>query len=231
MVPTATGDYKVPRRIETIQELPRNALGKILKHELPDRIPILKSNCTVIAIVITVRSHHARSRDRRRCTFPDRSDPQGARWPTSEVTSWGYNLGRVTSVLLGLDGVPGVTVQRYCSSSLETTRMAMHAIKAGEGHAFLSVGVEAVSRYVNGKSDGMPGTHNARFDDAPVTLADGTVVTADDGPRAGVTVDALDSCDLCFDRTGRSLPATAARSTMAPQHSWSCLTPALGNWA
>ena len=71
----------------------------------------------------------------------------------------GYNLARVTSLLAGLD-VPGTTVNRYCASSLQTTRMAFHAIKAGEGDAFLSVGVETVSRYAHGASDGLPGTRN-----------------------------------------------------------------------
>jgi acetyl-CoA C-acetyltransferase len=64
----------------------------------------------------------------------------------------GFNLGRVISILSGLD-VPGTTVTRYCSSSLQTTRMAAHAIRAGEGDVFLSVGVECVSRFVNGSSD------------------------------------------------------------------------------
>jgi acetyl-CoA C-acetyltransferase len=74
----------------------------------------------------------------------------------------GYNLGRVVSVLAGIDA-PGTTVNRYCSSSLQSTRMAFHAIKAGEGDAFVSAGVEAVSRYVHGKSDGMPATKNSVF--------------------------------------------------------------------
>jgi acetyl-CoA C-acetyltransferase len=64
----------------------------------------------------------------------------------------GFNMGRVIAILSRLD-VPGTTITRYCSSSLQTTRMAFHAIKAGEGDAFLSVGVECVSRYVNGSSD------------------------------------------------------------------------------
>ena len=59
----------------------------------------------------------------------------------------GMNMARVVAVLLGLDGVPGTTVNRYCSSSLQTTRMAFHAIKAGEGDVFVSAGVECVSRY------------------------------------------------------------------------------------
>src|SRR5436853_6134284 len=64
----------------------------------------------------------------------------------------GHNLGRVISVLARLD-TPGCTITRYCSSSLQTTRMAAHAIKAGEGAVFLSVGVECVSRYGNVTSD------------------------------------------------------------------------------
>ncbi|MGF6822768.1 acetyl-CoA C-acetyltransferase [Microbacterium sp. ZKA21] len=186
----------------------------------------------------------------------------------------GFNIARIVSVLLGLDTVPGTTVNRYCSSSLQTTRMAFHAIKAGEGDVFVSAGVEAVSRYTQGMSDVMPGIaiENPVFSDAvtitarraelgappwtdprsysalpdpyiamgqtaenvaqvhgitrdeqdafaarsqqraeaaiasgfwaqditPVTLDDGTVVAADDGPRAGVTVEALAGLDPVF---------------------------------
>ncbi len=73
----------------------------------------------------------------------------------------GHNIGRVVSILARLD-VPGVTVNRYCSSSLMTTRMAAHAIDAGEGDVFLSVGVECVSRYGNGYPDA-PDTYNPRL--------------------------------------------------------------------
>ena len=174
----------------------------------------------------------------------------------------GYNLGRVVALLAGLPTVPGTTVNRYCSSSLQTIRMAAHAIKSGEGDVFVAAGVEAVSRFGNGMADGMPDTHNALFKDAeertasrslgggekwspapglpdiyiamgqtaenvrelegvsrqdmdefaalsqqravasqengffereivPITLADGTEVTKDDGPRAGTTVEKL----------------------------------------
>jgi len=176
----------------------------------------------------------------------------------------GNNLARIVSVLSGLDHVPGVTVNRYCSSSLQTTRMAFHAIKAGEGDVFLSAGVETVSRFGAGISDiadafnpvfdealartaqrgegGAEAWHDPRQDgylpDAyiqmgqtaenvqqligmsrqeqdefgvrsqnlaekaiangfwakditPVTLPDGTVVSTDDGPRAGVTYEAV----------------------------------------
>ena len=84
----------------------------------------------------------------------------------------GYGLARVVAVLLGLDEVPGTTVQRYCASSLQTSRMAMHAIRAGEGEVFVSAGVETVSRYVRGKSDGMPDTRNPVFAAAAERAAD-----------------------------------------------------------
>src|SRR5258705_7991775 len=73
----------------------------------------------------------------------------------------GHNIGRVVSILARLD-VPGVTVNRYCSSSLMTTRMAAHAIESGEGDVFLSVGVECVSRYGSGYPDA-PDTYNAKL--------------------------------------------------------------------
>jgi len=69
-------------------------------------------------------------------------------------------------LLAGLPQAPGVTVNRYCSSSLQTIRMAAHAIKAGEGHAFVAGGVETVSRFIKGMSDGLPDTHNPVFADA-----------------------------------------------------------------
>lgn len=177
----------------------------------------------------------------------------------------GFNLARVVAVLLGLDDVPATTVTRYCASSVQSTRMAYHAIKAGEGDAFVSAGVEMVSRYAKGNSDTWPDTRNPRFASAmersaaraaggapawtepretdalpdiylamgqtaenvaqrygitramqdefgtrsqnlaekalangfwereitPVTTPDGTVVSRDDGPRAGVTVEGM----------------------------------------
>src|SRR5579859_7134836 len=57
----------------------------------------------------------------------------------------GFNLGRVISILTRVNA-PGTTVTRYCASSLQTTRMAAHAIRAGEGDVFLSVGVESSTR-------------------------------------------------------------------------------------
>ena len=75
----------------------------------------------------------------------------------------GYNIARVISAMGGLD-IPGVTVNRYCSSSLQTIRMAAHAIKAGEGDCFVAGGVETVSRYMYGAADSGP--HNEKFADA-----------------------------------------------------------------
>ncbi len=189
----------------------------------------------------------------------------------------GNNIGRVVAVNLGYDGMPGTTVNRYCSSSLQTSRMAFHAIKAGEGDVFISAGVETVSRFAKGSADGWPDTHNPVFADAesrtakraelgadewhdprldglapdiyiamgqtaenlallkdvsredmdhfgvrsqnlaeraiadgfwareitPVTLPDGTVVSADDGPRAGVTYEAVAGLKPVFRPDGR----------------------------
>ena len=181
----------------------------------------------------------------------------------------GYNLARVVALLSGLPGAPGVTVNRYCSSSLQTIRMAAHAIKAGEGDVFVAGGVEAVSRFGKGMSDGLPDTQNPRFREAtersgaraaggmkpwepapglpdiyiamgqtaenvrelegvtrsemdrfaalsqqravasqgngffereiaPLELPDGTVVSSDDGPRPGTTVERLATLQPAF---------------------------------
>ncbi len=75
----------------------------------------------------------------------------------------GFNMARVVAILLGHDELPGATVTRYCASSLQTIRMAFHAIKAGEGHAFVAAGVETVSRYAKGNSDAWPDTRNPVF--------------------------------------------------------------------
>ncbi|WP_433552758.1 acetyl-CoA C-acetyltransferase [Micromonospora zamorensis] len=198
----------------------------------------------------------------------------------------GFNMARVVSTLLGLDTVPGATLTRYCASSLQTTRMAMHAIRAGEGDVFVSAGVEMVSSYARGSSDGLPpeaqalvggGWENPRFGAAaerserraqggaevwtdpreagelpdiyltmgqtaenlaqvhdvsradmdefgvrsqnlaekaiadgfwareitPVTTPNGTVVSTDDGPRAGVTLDAVSGLKPVFRPDGR----------------------------
>ncbi|MEV6429315.1 acetyl-CoA C-acetyltransferase [Nocardia sp. NPDC051463] len=184
----------------------------------------------------------------------------------------GFNLARIVAVQLGYDFVPGTTVHRYCASSLQSTRMAFHAIKAGEGEVFISAGVETVSRYKNGSADSWPNTQNPLFDEAkartakaaeggagiwhdpredglipdayiamgqtaenvasmtgitredqdrwgvrsqnraeaaikagffereitPITLPDGSVVSKDDGPRAGVTYEAVSQLKPVF---------------------------------
>ena len=187
----------------------------------------------------------------------------------------GFNIARVTAVLLGLDTVPGTTVNRYCSSSLQSTRMAYHAIKAGEGDVFISGGVECVSRFAKGSSDSLPDTRNPAFDAAqartkstaesqnpwhdprtdgaipdvyiamgqtaenvaglrgisraeqdefgvrsqnlaekalgngfwqreitPVTLPDGSIVSADDGPRPGTTLEKVAALKPVFREHG-----------------------------
>ncbi|NIR37627.1 MAG: acetyl-CoA C-acetyltransferase [Actinobacteria bacterium] len=81
----------------------------------------------------------------------------------------GYNIARLISAMQGLD-IPGVTVNRYCSSSLQTIRMAAHAIKAGEGDCFVAGGVETVSRYLNGAAD--TGPHNEKFAEAEARTAE-----------------------------------------------------------
>ncbi|KJY34844.1 acetyl-CoA C-acetyltransferase [Streptomyces sp. NRRL S-495] len=83
----------------------------------------------------------------------------------------GHNLARIVAVQMGMDYLPGTTITRYCSSSLQTTRMALHAIKAGEGDVFVSAGVETVSRSIHGSSDGLPGTMNPLFGDAQARTA------------------------------------------------------------
>jgi len=89
----------------------------------------------------------------------------GCAQPAGEA---GYNIGRAAGILAGLD-VPGTTVNRYCSSSLQTIRMAGHTILAGEGDCFISGGVETVSRFVHGAAD--TGPHNAAFAEAEARTA------------------------------------------------------------
>ena len=97
----------------------------------------------------------------------------------------GYNLARVVAVLAGLADVPGVTVNRYCSSSLQSIRMAAHAIRANEGDVFVAAGVETVSRYGFGAAD--VGPHNPLFQEAEArTQARAQKVTDDWTPLAGL---------------------------------------------
>ncbi|HYJ70308.1 MAG TPA: acetyl-CoA C-acetyltransferase [Nocardioidaceae bacterium] len=104
----------------------------------------------------------------------------------------GFNMGRVVAILLGYDHLPGTTLTRYCASSLQTTRMAFHAIKAGEGDVFISAGVEAVSRYAKGNSDTWPDTHNPVFaaaEERSVRRAEGGAETWDDPRTSGMVPD------------------------------------------
>jgi acetyl-CoA C-acetyltransferase len=105
----------------------------------------------------------------------------GCAQPAGEA---GFNVGRVAGILAGLD-VPGVTVNRYCSSSLQTIRMAAHAVRAGEGDVFIAGGVEAVSRFQFGAAD--RGPHNERFTDAEARTASRTTGEGGDwAPPAGL---------------------------------------------
>ena len=74
----------------------------------------------------------------------------------------GHNLARIISILAGV-GAPGTTVNRYCASSVQAVRMAFHAIKAGEGSAFVCAGVESSTRSPLGKFADQPETQNPRL--------------------------------------------------------------------
>lgn len=89
----------------------------------------------------------------------------GCAEPSGEA---GSNMARVAGVLAGMDDVPAATVNRFCASSIQTLRMAFHAIKSGEGQAFVSAGVESVSRYANwaGAGETDASNHNPRFTEA-----------------------------------------------------------------
>ena len=100
----------------------------------------------------------------------------------------GYNIARVASLMAGLEA-PGVTVNRYCSSSLQTIRMAAHAIKADEGDVFVAGGVETVSRYAAGAAD--VGPHNEAFADAEARTAEratGDADTWEPGPMPDIYI-------------------------------------------
>ena len=125
----------------------------------------------------------------------------------------GFNIGRAVAVELGYDFLPGTTVNRYCSSSLQTTRMAFHAIKAGEGSAFVSAGVESVSRFPKGTSDGWPDSHNPLF-----AVAEQRSVQPPRAPTSGMTRVRTACCRISTSRwarpprTSRCSPPSAART-------------------
>ncbi len=126
----------------------------------------------------------------------------------------GFNMARVVSVLAGLGDVPGVTVNRYCSSSLQTIRMAAHAIKAGEGDAFVAAGAEFVSRYGNGASDNPEG-QNGVFDEAKAR----TATRSEGGAESWTAPDGLPDIYISMGQTAENV-AQAEGVSRAEQDEW-----------
>jgi acetyl-CoA C-acetyltransferase len=144
----------------------------------------------------------------------------GCAEPSGEA---GSNMARVVSVLCGLDYVPAVTVNRFCASSLQTLRMAFHAIRAGEGHAFLTGGVESVSRYQNwaGAGESDAGSHNPRFEAAKQrTAARAASNTPWTDPRLG---DRLPDIYIAMGQTAENV-ATTYGISRAEQDEWGVLS-------
>ena len=86
----------------------------------------------------------------------------------NQVGEQAYNVGRSAALLAGIDHhVPATTVNRFCASSLQTIRMAFHAIRAGEGDQYIAAGVEAVSRLPDSPLEPHPklnGSEDALYD-------------------------------------------------------------------
>ncbi len=137
----------------------RSPIGRAFKGSLKDMRPDDLSAQIITALLEKVPE-----------VDPDQIEDllMGCGQPAGEA---GFNIARVAAVLAGLDECPGVTVNRYCASSLQTIRMAAHAIRAGEGDCFIAAGVETTSRFLAGSSDGVPGTHNPKFADAEARSA------------------------------------------------------------
>jgi acetyl-CoA C-acetyltransferase len=138
----------------------RSPIGRAFKGSLKDERPDDLAAAMVTAALAAIPGFDAAD--------PDRGLDDlylGCAEPSGEA---GSNMARVVSILAGLDNVPAVTVNRFCASSLQTLRMAFHAIKASEGQAFISAGVEAVSRYRDwaGAGETDASTHNPLFDTA-----------------------------------------------------------------
>jgi acetyl-CoA C-acetyltransferase len=135
----------------------------------------------------------------------------------------GFNMARVVAVLAGLDGLPGATVNRFCASSVQTTRMAYHAIKAGEGDVFVSAGVECVSRTRRfaGAGGGEDDLKNPRFAEAIArsarTAADNDVWT--DPREAGRLPDVY----LAMGQTAENV-ATSRGISRREQDEWGVLS-------
>ena len=113
----------------------------------------------------------------------------------------GFNMARVVAVLAGLPEVPATTVNRYCASSLQTIRMAAHAIAAGEGDVFVAAGVETVSRFVKGNSDSIDDTMNPRFAEA----AERTAVRAKGGAGPWTSPDGLPDAYIAMGQTAENV--------------------------
>ncbi|MEV6544558.1 acetyl-CoA C-acyltransferase [Streptomyces sp. NPDC051665] len=75
----------------------------------------------------------------------------------------GFNIARIAAVLLGWDHVPGVTVNRFCTSSLQAIRIAAQTVRCGDADVVIAAGVESQSRLAHGSSDTWPGTENPAF--------------------------------------------------------------------
>lgn len=113
----------------------------------------------------------------------------------------GFNMARVVSALAGLPNTPGTTVNRYCASSLQTIRMAAHAIWADEGDAFIAAGVETVSRFTKGNSDSLPNTMNHAFDAAAARSA----LRSGPGASAWVPFDGLPDVYIAMGQTAENV--------------------------
>jgi acetyl-CoA C-acetyltransferase len=149
----------------------------------------------------------------------------------------GFNMARVVAVLLGYDHLPGTTITRYCSSSLQTTRMAFHAIKAGEGDVFVSAGVECVSRYARGNSDALPaeaqalvggGWQNPRFADAyerSTRRAEGGAETWHDPREDGELPDVYLAMGHTAENLAQAYAARTSRRRPSPTGSGSARSP------
>ncbi|MEZ2389831.1 acetyl-CoA C-acetyltransferase [bacterium RCC_150] len=136
----------------------RSPIGRAFKGSLKDERPDDLATAMVNAALAKIPGFDPGSEDGRGLD----DIYLGCAEPSGEA---GSNMARVVAVLAGLDTVPAVTVNRFCASSLQTLRMAFHAIKAGEGHAFVAAGVESVSRYQNWVGAGETDTsmHNPLF--------------------------------------------------------------------
>ena len=144
----------------------------------------------------------------------------GCAEPSGEA---GSNMARVVTILAGLDHVPAATINRFCASSLQTVRMAFHAIRAGEGQAFVAAGVEAVSRYQNwaGAGETDAGNHNPLFEPARQrTAARAASNTPWTDPRLGGR---MPDIYIAMGQTAENV-ATSYGISRADQDAWAVLS-------